>query len=200
VDDYLRLYAAQKARARTDRPIIKQDLKPVIGEMKVVDLSRRHIQDVLTRSIDRKSGVVANRNLEMIRKLFAWAVEQGHTDANPAAGISKPMKEKARSRSLSDDELKAVWKGLNGCSEQSRAPFKVLIPTGQHFMEVVGARWPEIDFIKALWTLPAHEAGRRKMREAPRLVSLSPAALEVLRSLRARANGPDVFAGKMRLA
>ncbi len=198
-DSYLALYAVQKATGELDRYVIDKDLKPTIGTMKVVDVTRRHIQEVVKRPLERGSGVMANRTLEIARKLFAWAVEQGHIETNPAEGISKPTKEKARSRALSDDELRAVWGGLNNLSFQSRAAFKLLILTGQRLMEVVGARWSEIDFDKALWTLPAHEAGRSKMREAPHVVPLSPAALAVLAELRTRTDGPDVFTGKRRL-
>jgi len=198
-DDYLRLYAVQKATGALDRYVIEKDLKPAIGSTKIVDVTRRQIQEVLKRPLERGSATMANRTLEIVRKLFAWAVEQGHIETNPAEGISKPTKEKARSRSLSDEELKAVWSGLDSLSEQSRAAFKLLILTGQRLMEVVGARWSEIDFEKALWMLPAHEAGRSKMREAPHLVPLSPAALAVLSELKTRNSGPNVFSGKRRL-
>jgi integrase len=67
-------------------------------------------------------------------------------------------------------------------------------------MEVVGASWPEIEFDEALWTLPAHEPGRSKMREAPHLVPLSPAALAIFAELKARSAGQGVFTGKRRLA
>jgi integrase len=198
-DDYLRLYAIQKATSNFDRDVIEKDLKPAIGSMKVVDVSRRHIQEVLKRPLGRGSGTMANRTLEIVRKLFSWAVEQGHIDTNPAHGISKPTRERARSRSLSDDELKAIWKALDSVSPQSRAAFKLLILTGQRLMEVVGASWSEIDFDKALWSLPAHEPGRSKMREMPHLVPLSPAALDILTELKERNVGSGVFTGKRRL-
>jgi integrase len=150
--------------------VIERDLKPSIGFMKVVDVSRRHIHEVLNRPLERGSDTMANRTLEITRKLFSWAVEQGHIDANPAEGIKKPTREKARSRTLSDDELKAVWAGLDKLSEQSRAALKLLILTGQRLMEVVGASWSEVDLDRAVWTLPTHEPGRSKMREVPHLV------------------------------
>lgn len=198
-DEYLRLYAVQKATAEFDRYVVEKDLKPTIGSMKMVDIARRHIQEVVKRPLERGSGTMANRTLEIVRKLFGWAIEQGHIDTNPAEGISKPTKEKARSRALSDAELKLVWHGLDSLSEQSRAAFKLLILTGQRLMEVVGASWSEVDFEKALWTLPTHEPGRSKMREAPHLVPLSPAALAIFAELRARSAGQGVFTGKRRL-
>jgi integrase len=169
-DDYLRLYAVRKVTSDFDRYVIERDLKPSIGFMKVVDVSRRHIHEVLNRPLERGSDTMANRTLEITRKLFSWAVEQGHIDANPAEGIKKPTREKARSRTLSDDELKAVWAGLDKLSEQSRAALKLLILTGQRLMEVVGASWSEVDLDRAVWTLPTHEPGRSKMREVPHLV------------------------------
>jgi integrase len=199
-DDYLRLYAVvQKTTAEFDRYVIEKDLKPAIGAMKVVDVTRRHIQEVLRRPLERGSGTMANRTLEIVRKLFSWAVEQGHIDTNPAEGISKPTKERPRSRSLSDDELKIVWQALDGLSVQSRAAIKLLILTGQRLMDVVGAKWSEIDFERALWTLPAHDPGRSKKRDAPHLVPLSTPALTILADLKVQSAGPNVFTGKRRL-
>ena len=73
---------------------------------------------------------------------------------DPTAGIESG-KEYARDRALSDSEIAALWSALEGIGSQARDCYKLLLLTGQREMEVVGMPWSEVDFDKALWTLPA---------------------------------------------
>lgn len=196
--EYVRLYAPQKATGWFDRLVIRQDVLPEIGSMKLVDVTRREIQAVLRRPLSRGSAVMANRTLEILRKMLSWAVEQGWAETNPAEGLKRPTREIPRGRALSDDELKAVWHGSERISEQGRAILRLLILTGQREMEVIGAAWSEFDLGRALWTLPAHVPGRSKRREAPHLVPLSRPVLDILVGLRERNSGPKLFAGNHR--
>jgi len=66
--------------------------------------------------------------------------------------------------------------------------------TGARLTEARAARWDEIDFDKALWSVPK---GRMKMRETHD-VPLSRQALALLESLKAVRTGPLVFFGRGR--
>jgi integrase len=67
--------------------------------------------------------------------------------------------------------------------------FKLLLLTAQRRDEVGGARWPEIDLDKRLWTIPRERAKNDRAHE----VHLSELALEILSELpkisRSRADG-----------
>jgi integrase len=139
---------------------------------------------------------MANRVLRTLQGMFKFAQSRGEIEDDPAIGI-RPQKERARDRALTDDEIKQIWAALPTLGFQVRAAIQLLLLTGQREMEVIRAKWSEIDFGRALWTLPANEPGRSKKRKAAHLVPLSPAALAILAELRA-ANGslPTVFRAK----
>ena len=197
-EEYLRLYAAKKVSRRMDTRVVRADLIPVLGDRKIVDVRRQDIQAVVRRVLDRNAEIMANRTLVIVRTLFQWAVEQGWIDTNPAAGVSLPARERSRTRSLSSSEIERLWTALDGTGSAGADAIKLLLLTGQREMEVIGARWSEIDFETALWTLPAHEPGRSKKRQAPHLVPLSPAAIAILRKRRSETDGDFVFPGRSR--
>lgn len=183
-EEYLRLYASKKASLRFDEGVVRNELIPQLGDRKLVDVKRQDVQTVVRRVLDRGAGVMANRTLEVLRKFFAWSVEQGWIDVNPAVGISRPTSERPRTRALSEEELRDLWKALDGVSRQARAGFKLLLLTGQREMEVMRMRWSEVDFERGVWTLPADDAGRSKSRHTPHLVPLTPASAAILADLR----------------
>ena len=69
---------------------------------KLTTIKRADILAIINRVKDRGAGVSSNRTLAAIRKAFNWAVEEGHIEVNPAAGISRKTKEEARNRALSE--------------------------------------------------------------------------------------------------
>jgi integrase len=91
--------------------------------------------------------------------------------SSPVAGIKAPAGERSRDRTLSPDELAAVWQGSYKVPDPFGAFFRMLILTGQRRNEVAGARWEEIYFDKNEWTIPAARAKNGKAH----LVHLSPA-------------------------
>jgi integrase len=172
----------------------------VIGNMKLVDVRRVHVHAVLDPIVERGAGVMANHTLKATRMLFAWSVDRGLLETNPAAGIRKPTEETPRARVLSDNEVKTLWQALPQVSEQGRAALKLLLLTGQREMEVVGAKWSEIDFDKRIWSLPVAERGRSKARNGVYVVPLSEPVVQVLLALRERnGHGETVFAGIRRI-
>ena len=126
----------------------------------------------------------ANRTLSRLRHLFNWAVERGRLHSSPIIGMKAPTKERARDRTLTDNELR--W-FLKSCDEIGR-PFgrlaKLLLLTAQRRDEVGGLEWSEIDFDKKAWTIPRDRAKNDRSHE----VHLSDAAVSVLRSIPRAAN------------
>jgi integrase len=192
LDKEVRLHSASRSYAW----VIRNDVIPAIGEMKIVDVRRRDIIRVVDRALGQGKLYMANRVLRTLQGLFKFAQSRGEIEENPAVGI-RPQKEKARDRTLSDEELMQIWSALPALGFQPSSAIKLLLLTGQRENEVIGAKWSEIDFGRALWTLPANEPGRSKKRKAAHLVPLSPAALAILAELQA-ANGslPTVFRSK----
>jgi integrase len=114
---------------------------------------------------------------------------QGAIELNPTAALKLPTKEVARDRVLNDRELVACWKA----AEAEGFPFDkfthMLILTGQRRGEVAGMRWSEIDFERAMWTIPA----QRTKNGTQHTVPLAPLAIEILQSVPRFMNSDLVF-------
>ena len=110
--------------------------------------------------------------------------------------------EKARSRVLREDELRAVVTYLDrpapetptrpsGANGRSRAALRLRLVTAQRGGEVIAMRWGDID--GDWWTIPAEDAKNK----LPHRVPLTAAALDVLKTVKAEADDDAeyVFAG-----
>jgi integrase len=111
--------------------------------------------------------------------MFNWAVEQGHLERSPCAGLGMPAQAISRDRILSDGELARVWKAAGEMGYPFGPMIQLLILTAQRRGEVVGLRWSELDTNAMEWTLPN---GRTKSARA-HIVPLSGAAAELVTGL-----------------
>ena len=74
---------------------------------------------------------------------------------NPIVGVSKRKVETPRDRTLTADELTALWMAIEKLPELPRAYFRVVLLTGARRNEVRGMAWSELDLDAGLWRLPA---------------------------------------------
>ena len=136
---------------------------------------RADVATRLTELRDSSGGVSANRSRSALSALFAWAIGEGLTEANPVVGTHKPAEEKTRERVLSDAELKAIW---GACRNDAYGRIvRTLILTAQRREEVSGMADTELDLDAALWTLPAARAKNHREQ----IVPLSAPAVAILR-------------------
>ncbi|EME68611.1 phage integrase family protein [Paramagnetospirillum caucaseum] len=176
---------------------------PKLGDKPVSELRRADVIELLD-DMQHKGGLTAqvNRVHAQIKAALNFAAEREYIDANPAAVVKKQYKgEKPRSRVLSDDELKAIWKTADNLNEPSRSLVKMLILTGQRRDEVRCLPWPEIDLEGKLWTLPAsRNKGKRE-----HVIPLSPEILALLEEKNEKTGfvfsvtGRKPYAGQKRL-
>jgi integrase len=155
---------------------------------RIQDITRRDVIELLDGIADRGMPIMANRVLAVLRKLFGWAVERDIITANPADKIKAPGAETRRERTLSDEELRAVWIAAEGIGYPFGPFVQMLILSGQRRDEVAGMSWREIDGKAALWTLPASRTKNGRAHDVP----LAASAVALL-------NGQPRIAGDGRL-
>jgi integrase len=132
-------------------------VRPRIGKRAIYDLKRRDIVEMLDAIEDQNGPVMADRVLAHVRKAFNWHAARDDQFSPPIVrgmARTKPA-ERARTRALSDDEIRSLWEALE--SDEMPPPFRnivrVLLLTAQRRNEVGLMRAEEID--GETWTIPA---------------------------------------------
>jgi integrase len=181
---FLRWAQKNKKSWKEDERIFTKDIRPHIGNAKLVDLKRKDIIALIDIVVDRGAPVAANRLLACIRKILNHAVEKDIIETSPCYGIKAPSKEKARDRVLSQEEIIKFWHALDSkrviLSREIRIALKLVIVTAQRTGEVMTAEWSEIDFKNRIWTIPSEKAKNGLSHR----VSLSELAIELLEELK----------------
>jgi integrase len=144
--------------------------------------------------VDRGAPYQAHNLFTTGKRLFAWAIDQQvyGLESSPFDRL-KPKaiigKKEFRTRILSDDELRALWRATRRLGYPYGPLFRMLALTGQRKSEVAEARWSEFDLSRKLWTIPAE----RMKADAAHIVPLTDDVLAILKSLPRFKRGDHVF-------
>jgi integrase len=149
------------------------------GKRSLASITRAELHDLLDKIVDRPAPIIANRVLAAFRRLCNWSVERGIITASPCANIKAPAPERTRDRTLSDDEIRAVWAAFDGEGYPFGDVGKLLLLTAARRDEVTGMSWGEVDLEAKTWTI----ARERCKNGIEHVVPLSDAALDVLTAL-----------------
>ncbi len=153
--------------------------RKVIGEIKRADVVRELEAMVADIEDNGGKGTRANRGLAALKKLFSWCIDQGIIEHTPIAGLKPLIREVARERCLTDQELQALWVGAQTEAYPFREFVMVLMFTGQRLREISDMRWSEVDLDRATLTL---KNSRTKNGNA-HILPLTPAVVNILRGM-----------------
>ena len=145
----------------------------------------------------------ASRLRGRIEAVLDAARAKGHiprNEANPArwrGHLDKLLPKRAKltrghHAAMDYDDVPAFIAKLREREAMAALALEFLILTAARSGEVYGARWPEIDFAKALWTVPAERMKAAREHRIP----LSCRALAILERLSEARTGEFVFAGQ----
>ncbi|MGB8840155.1 MAG: integrase arm-type DNA-binding domain-containing protein [Aliidongia sp.] len=155
------------------------DLLAKFGERPIASITRTDIFVMIDAIRDRDSPIMANRMLTMTKTFLKWCVERGHIRDNPAAAISRQVKEVSRDRVLDDAELARIWRAAGTQGYPFGPIVQLLMLTAQRRDEVAGMRWQELDAARAVWTLPAERSKNGQEHQT----ALSPAVLAIIQTI-----------------
>ena len=187
----LRPYMAHKKTALKPRSYVEVErhllthAKPLHG-LQMAKVDRRNIAALVTEVATASGPTEANHVRGSLSAFFAWAMREGLVEANPVIGTNKATENKARERTLSDDELRDIWAVLP--DDDYGDIIRLLALTGQRREEIGGLMWNEIDLDEEVILLP----GERTKNGKPHLIPLSDAAADILRK-RTDNGRPHVF-------
>jgi integrase len=151
-------------------------VKPRIGELGIYAVRRSHVIKMLDEIEDANGPVMADRTLAYVRKAFNWYAtrdDQFNVPVVRGMGRVKP-KERARTRVLSDEEIRTICPMLEEAGTYGSF-VKMLLLTAQRHSEVARMSHGEID-AEGIWTIPAE----RYKTKRPNYVPLSRAALALI--------------------
>ena len=152
----------------------------------ITEIDRRAVA-VRLSEIARKHGPGAsNRFRAAVSGYLGWLTREGLAESNPVAATNKQPENGARSRTLSDPELAAIWKAADN-GTQYGAILRVLMLTGARRNEIGGLRRSEIE--DDLITLPPERTKSGRQHFIP----LSAAALEIIKAQPRREGRDHIF-------
>ena len=171
-EEYLRRAGDQLRSAADRRAVLERLVYKTLGDRPIAEIKRSEIIRLLDKieagelkdadGDPIKGGpVMADRTLAVIRKIMNWHATRSDDFRTPIVrGMARTKaKERARVRTLTDDELRAVWKTANA----DKGPFGPFL----QFILLTAARRNEASEMQrnelsgSDWTLPA---GRNKTK------------------------------------
>jgi integrase len=155
--------------------VVDPDLLPAWRGRSIDTITQRDVVAVLDGIADRGAVIKARRVYANLKRMFKWCMARGFITDDPMKGLEKPGKEKSRERTLTDKELAAVWRAVDGGPFDSIV--KLLILTGARREEIGQLKWSEIDGDTI------RLEGTRTKNGGPHLIPLSKPALDLLKSL-----------------
>jgi len=145
--------------------IFHHDLLPAFGSRRISDISKRDINALMDRIVDRGSPVMANRTLSAMRKFFVWAVSRDLAQHNPCEGLKPPVREKSRERILTDEEISWFWKASNDMGYPYGTYFQFLLLSAQRRAEVSDMTFDELE--GDVWKIPGERSKNGKSHSVP---------------------------------
>lgn len=186
--EYLERWAKPRKRSwREDARILNKDILTQIGHKKAREVTRRDIISILDKVLERGAPIGANRTLEVVRRMFNFAVERDILTISPCYMVKAPSKENRRDRLLSEEEIRTFWRSLETSSmfETTKLALKLQLITGQRKGEIIKAEWSEFDLPNGWWTIPAAKAKNGILHRVP----LSTLTIQILQQLKTISNG-----------
>ena len=168
------------------RAYLLNDVVPAIGNMKVTDVRRRDVIELVEAKAETAPRAAA-QVLLYARRLMDYATDRDLIPANPLAGLKPgsiqvkgkrdPLKAVVRARILDHDEIRTFWANAETCGlhRLTALALKLVLVTGQRPGEVAGMHESEIN--GRWWTIPA---SRRGKTDSAHSVYLTDAALQII--------------------
>jgi len=124
--------------------ISKQDIRPVVGHIRLSDLQATDIQRIFNAMAAR--GVSSNTRRKVYSVLsiaLDCAVAWGILEVNPMAHLEIPRREKSEMRAMSKEEVT----GLFAVTDKGPLSeyFRTAVITGMRPGELAGLRWDDLD-------------------------------------------------------
>ncbi|MBT8420576.1 MAG: tyrosine-type recombinase/integrase [Gammaproteobacteria bacterium] len=176
---------------RNIRRVMEKDIIPAIGDKQIAEVTVSDVLTITDRIKARGSDQMALQTRNILKRLFAYAIAREKTTFNPAAAIEGKFIASARSRdvALTSDEIGRLLRGIyqSSMNRANKLALHLLILCMVRKSELIEAKWTEIDFHKAEWSIPTE----RMKKDRPHLVPLSRQAVAMFEELKGLSSGSE---------
>ena len=185
------------------RALLERLVYPTLGDQPISTIKRRALIELLDAIEDGKlvnakgpirgGATMAHSTLAIVRKIMRWYAVRDEDYVVPIVPSMARIKpdERARSRVLKDDELRALWTTADQRSDPFAAMIRFMLLTACRRSEAAALTWDEIveDDMGPCWLLPA---ARNKVK-VDLVRPLSEAAQAILEAQAQIGDCPYVF-------
>lgn len=157
------------------RRVFKVYILPSWRTRPIETITRRDVAELLDDVQDNHGPAQADKVLSHLSKMFRWFATRDDDFNSPIVpGMRRTEpKERARTRVLSDDEIRSLWPHLEGTYG---ALVKTLLLTGQRREKVSTMKWEDLS--DGVWIIPTEKREKGNATTLP----LSDLVLEVIES------------------
>ena len=148
LDMWLRDYAEVSVRPTTlhgYRRIVESGIKPVLGGMKLCDLSAREVQayygQMTRRGVSAQTVIHHHR---VLRQALTQAVRWDLILRNATDGVKPPKRERPRFKALTPADAKRLIDAAR--NTDYRVPIHLALASGLRRSEILGLRWSDVDW------------------------------------------------------
>jgi len=141
-------------------------LLPYWGDRTLRSITRGCVKDYRAARMKARelTETTISRDLEVLRHLLFWAVEEGILAANPLAGLRMPRARKRKRPILSWDDEQTL---LNACSPHLARIMITALDTGMRRGEITNQDWADIDFARGVLSVTHSKTPEGEQREIP---------------------------------
>jgi len=179
--EWLNMKARKWAPRHTERVTrsLELDIFPGIGNIPITD-----IDSVLLRLvIDPGALEIASRVRQRCSFIFRYGMATGVCDSDPADPLKVVMETPVKKHfpALTTKEMPEFLSKVRAynCNVQTRLAMRFFMLTFVRTIELIGARWDEIDYEECIWNIPAE----RMKENQSHFVSLALQAIDCLHQL-----------------
>jgi integrase len=199
-EDFIR-YFRDKSKLRT-AAVMEHSLRETFiarwGTRPITEITAGDVSRVIGEAVDRDARYQGFRDFALIRRLFNWAIgtDRYGLEANPCRRLNTGDligERLARTRVLTDDELRAVWRATERLGYPYGPLYRMLLLTGLRLGEACGAHWSEFNLDRREWTIPGARMKKTRRGAAAFMVPLTDAMLSILNVLPRFKGGEYLF-------
>src|SRR5215218_1433311 len=170
------------------RHMIQPHINPVLGRLKLKDLSPMHVRSFYHEKLDSGlSSATVRKMHSILRKALKQAILDGLIPRNVCEAVKPPKVERKEITPLDREQAKALLEAASG--DRLEALYVLAIHTGMREGELLGLKWEDVDLelgVLRLRNALVSEGGKTalgdvKTPKSRRSVRLTRAAADALR-------------------